>query len=140
MDHNELLAREAIRDLVARYNLYGDTGRLAEMAALFATDGVLEYAEHGDSQRHVGSDGILEFVTNYAARLSSGSDRPSPVFHSVGTHVIDVLDRDHAQGTAYVHMLGAGGLIEWGHYSDKYQRDEDGWRFASRRATTVGRA
>src|SRR3954470_1238678 len=42
METWELLAREAIRDLVARYNANGDTGRIDQVVALFAPDAVLD--------------------------------------------------------------------------------------------------
>ncbi len=38
----ELIARESIRDLVARYNANGDSGRFDPMLELFAEDAVLE--------------------------------------------------------------------------------------------------
>ena len=42
MEPWELIAREAARDLVARYNANGDAGRLDEVLALFRADAVLE--------------------------------------------------------------------------------------------------
>ena len=42
----ELLAREAIRDLLARYTYNGDRGRIDALAACFADDGVLEFPGH----------------------------------------------------------------------------------------------
>ena len=38
----ELLAREQIRDTLARYNWAGDAARLNDLADTFCTDGVLE--------------------------------------------------------------------------------------------------
>ena len=38
----ELVARESIRDLVARYNANGDSGRFDQVMALFAPDAVME--------------------------------------------------------------------------------------------------
>ena len=54
MELTDLLAREAIRDLVARYNAYGDSGLLDRMIELFAEDAVLE---EGDD-RYEGRDAI----------------------------------------------------------------------------------
>jgi hypothetical protein len=45
VDGTELLARESIRDLVARYNMLGDSGRIDEVAALFCPDGCLEIGD-----------------------------------------------------------------------------------------------
>lgn len=44
MQHFELEAREAIRDLAARYNQYGDAGRIDALLDLFCEDAVLEIA------------------------------------------------------------------------------------------------
>ena len=38
----ELVARESIRDLVARYNANGDAGRFDQVWTLFADDAVME--------------------------------------------------------------------------------------------------
>ena len=42
MEMWELVARERIRDTLARYNWSGDAGRLDGLAETFCTDGVLE--------------------------------------------------------------------------------------------------
>jgi hypothetical protein len=139
MDMKELSARAGIRDLVARYNLYGDTGRLDDMADLFGDAGVLEYREAGAATEYAGRNRIHEFFTSYADRLTR-SGGATPLFHSLSTHVIDLVDADHAVGRSYVQMVGVNGLEEWGHYRDRYRREPAGWRLAHRRATTVGRA
>src|SRR3954462_12072198 len=45
---------EAIRDVIARYNLYGDSGRIAEMVELFGDDATLLV----DGTSHDGKDAI----------------------------------------------------------------------------------
>ncbi|SON58600.1 hypothetical protein MSIMFI_00078 [Mycobacterium simulans] len=42
MEMWELVAREQIRNTLARYNWSGDAGRLDELAQTFCADGVLE--------------------------------------------------------------------------------------------------
>src|SRR5580692_6255420 len=49
---SDLLAREAIRDLVARYNSYGDSGLFDRMIALFAPDAVVEIGTDFYRGRH----------------------------------------------------------------------------------------
>ena len=44
MEHWELIARESIRDLAARYNANGDAGRIDQVVELFAEDAVLDKA------------------------------------------------------------------------------------------------
>src|SRR3954449_7344840 len=48
---------EAIRDVVARYNLYGDSGRISDMLELFADDATLTV----DGTAYDGRDAIRGF-------------------------------------------------------------------------------
>jgi hypothetical protein len=136
------LARDAIRDLVARYSLFGDLGRSADVANLFATDGTLEIADTGGRELFTGRAEIEAFLERVKAqwtaevRVSGISGR---VFHSVGTHVIDLVDEDHATGQAYVSMIRLSGLAEWGRYRDRYVREDNGWLIAARTAFVEGR-
>ena len=41
----DLLAREAIRDTLAKYNASGDRSRTEDYAACFTTDGIIESAD-----------------------------------------------------------------------------------------------
>ena len=59
MDVWELVAREEIRELVARYAHCADSGRFEELVALFAEDGVLEIV--GREELH-GRQAILNFL------------------------------------------------------------------------------
>ena len=54
----ELVARESIRDIIARYNCNGDSGRIDAMMSLFTPDAVLEVAGR-DPQ--VGREAIRRF-------------------------------------------------------------------------------
>jgi hypothetical protein len=136
MQVNELVARETIRDLVARYNVYGDSGRLDEMVTLFAEDGVLEYSEgHGHRESYSGLAGIRQFVEQtkqrFAEEAAAGGGSPY-VHHHLSTHVIEMLGPDQATGRAYVLVLRASGLAEWGRYIDDYRRVDGRWLFARR--------
>ena len=42
MEPWELIARESVRDLVARYNANGDSGRFDPLLELFAEEAVME--------------------------------------------------------------------------------------------------
>lgn len=141
MSVDEIAARIAIRDLVSRYNLYGDTGRSDDVAQLFTEDGVLEYREGGSSERFTGRAEIVEFLERVKAQWIAESDAAgvsARVFHSVGTHVVDLLD-DHAVGEAYVTVLRHDGLAEWGRYRDQYVFRDGRWSLAYRRASVDGR-
>ena len=67
-------------------------------------------------------------------------DGPAPmaiafVQHVTGTHLIDLLDDDHATGRLYFQVLTDAGLDHWGRYADRYVRIEGRWRFHERRVT-----
>ena len=129
MEDWEIEARESIRDLVARYNANGDSGRFDEMLELFAEDAVMETP--GD--RREGRAAIRAMFEGIA-ETPSGTPRARFVRHFTATHQIDVLDRAHARGRAYYTVLTDQGLDHWGRYVDDYRRVEGRWLFAHRRA------
>ena len=129
MEPWQLAAREAIRDLVARYNVLGDAGRTAEVVALFTEDAVL--AIPGRTLR--GRDAIRDFF----AEVAGGTGR-KPIRllrHLTATHQIDLDDEREAHGCCYYQVLTEDGLDHWGRYVDRYARTDQGWRFASREVT-----
>src|SRR5262245_2536883 len=70
MDLAALVAREAIRDIVARYAHAADRGRFDDVAALFAEDGVLELP---DGRRPVGPAAIGAFLVETSATMQVAS-------------------------------------------------------------------
>jgi uncharacterized protein (TIGR02246 family) len=135
MDLQELIARESIRDLVARYNANGDSGRLDQMMELFAEDAVMQI-DGGDA--HEGRAAIRRF---FESAVDGFADVEGPVLvrHSVTTHVIDVTGPETATGRAYFTVFLADGPDHWGRYVDDYRRVDGLWRFAKRRVSTDGR-
>lgn len=135
MEQWELVARESIRDLVARYNANGDSGRFDPMLALFAEDAVMELPD----DTHRGRAAIRAMFEQVATRTG---DRPGARFirHFVATHQIDVVDRETATGRAYYAVLTDRGLDHWGRYIDAYRRVDGRWLFAHRRVTMDGAA
>jgi hypothetical protein len=138
---DDALAREAIRDLVARYNAYGDGGRFDELLELFAPHAAMDIGRRGDLERdrREGVDAIRTIFTGVADRVQG--DGPAPmaiafVQHVTGTHLIDLVDADHATGRLYFQVLTDAGLDHWGRYADRYVRIEGRWRFEERRVTT----
>ncbi|WP_155976932.1 nuclear transport factor 2 family protein [Nocardia sp. 348MFTsu5.1] len=142
MDVAELLVREAARDLVARYNAYGDAGKIDLQTQLFAPAARFEYRD-GDEQLVIqGRNEIAEFMQSMQKRWieeSTSVGNSAYVFHSATTHIIDVEDESHASGQAYVSLLRATGLVEWGIYRDEYVRLDEGWRFARRSVKVIER-
>jgi hypothetical protein len=142
MDLSQLLVREAARDLVARYNAYGDAGKIDQQAQLFTPAARFEYRDGDEELVIMGRDEIAEFMRSMQSRWmaeSTSVGRSAFVFHSATTHVIDVVDGAHAHGQAYVSLLRATGLAEWGIYRDSYVLLDEGWRFASRSVKVIAR-
>jgi len=127
----ELAARESIRDLVARYNASGDSGRFDEMIALFCEDAVLEI----DQNPHLGREAIRAVFTGAASRTGNAAVQVRLIRHFTASHQIDVESRSEARGRCYFQVLTDRGLDHWGRYVDRYRLDGDRWRFVHRSVT-----
>jgi uncharacterized protein (TIGR02246 family) len=128
MDSWELVARESIRDLVARYNANGDSGRFDQVLALFAPDAIMEI----DGEVHVGQDEIRTIFTNAAAAALRWPE-PIGMRHSTSTLQIDVAGPTEASSRCYYQVITNHGLDHWGRYLDSYCVREGRWLFAHRR-------
>ncbi|MEZ5177272.1 MAG: nuclear transport factor 2 family protein [Acidimicrobiales bacterium] len=135
-----LVAREAVRDLVARYTWAGDGGRSAELAGLFLLDGVLDVGEHGG--RWEGRAEIAAQLEAVAARVAAAGGVPGPVRHHVSSLVVDVASATEAAASAYFLVLTSIGVDHWGRYRDRLAVDpgDGAWRFAERRVRVDGHA
>ena len=138
----ELMARESIRDLVARYNANGDSGRFEEMLKVFADDAVMELVSFDGSIRRY--EGIAQVATIFSDTKASwdGSVRPTAARHHVrhftATHQIDLVDESHAGGRCYFLVLMGHGVDHWGRYIDEYRSVDGVWKFSRRGVTTDG--
>ena len=128
MERWEMVARESIRDLVARYNANADTGRFDQVLACFAPDAVMEL----DGRPYRGHDEIRSIFTDAAARARQAPG-PLLVRHHTSTLQIDVAAEDDASSRCYYQVLGAEGLDHWGRYLDRYTVVGGRWLFAHRR-------
>jgi hypothetical protein len=132
----ELVAREEIRELVARYAHHADGGRFAELVALFAEDGVLRI---DDRPPLLGRNAILAFLDDtrrdLAASSASGAMR-----HHVTAVRLDVSSPDAATGAAYFLVVTDRGPDHWGRYRDRFVREGECWLFAERRVRLDGKA
>lgn len=136
METWEATAREAIRDLVARYNGEGDSGRVEAVVELFAPSASLRVADLGDFEGHAG---IRRLLAGVPAPPEDDFAVPRFIRHFTATHRIDVGDECHAQGRCYYQVLTDTGLDHWGRYRDRYVRLDGVWRFADRFVTVDGR-
>ena len=139
----EVVARESIRDLVARYNAYGDAGRFDDLLGLFAPDATMELPVDGQTTTYAGLDEIRTIFTGTRdawTGAATAAGAPAYVRHSLTTHQIDFVDAGHATGRAYFQVIKAHGLDHWGRYLDRYAEIDGHWRFTFRRAAADGYA
>jgi hypothetical protein len=128
----DLIAREAIRDLVVRYNSYGDSGLFDRMLGLFAPDAIVEIRGHA----YQGVDELRRIFNSVPEQTSTTGGRPAFLRHCTATHQIDLVDESTATGRCYFFVLTAVGLDHWGRYLDEYRIVDGDWRFARRRVLT----
>lgn len=118
---DRLESLEAIRQLVARYAFAVDTRDLDGLVDLFVAD--VEVGRLGTGRQAL------------AQSFRSGLEPLGLTILSVGTHVIDLIDEDHATGEVYCtgEIDRDGSLLRQAIlYRDSYRRDLEGWRFVRR--------
>jgi len=130
----ELLAREAIRETVASYALFLDSGRFDEGIALFAPDGVLE-VHNGATAR--GHDELRAFFTGVNADLRDTTSVPL-IRHYTSNLSIDVVSPTEANARCYFLAVTETGVDHWGRYRDRLVPNGDTWVFAHRFVRTDG--
>jgi SnoaL-like domain len=140
-DLEQLLAREAIRDLVARYNSNGDAGRFEPLEELFAEHAVMELVQDGVTDLYEGRAAVMTIFNRAKAKTGARTAAAAPAYvrHTTSTHQIDLIDADHATGRCYFSVIVSHGLDHWGRYIDRYVRDTDSrWRFEHRKVQMDG--
>lgn len=147
MTLDDLLAREGIRDLVSRYNSYGDTGKFDLLWPLFADDAVMEVGPAGGEREiYTGLEEVKTIFTGAQDRVHDQVDAPRTyIRHFTATHQIDLVDAGRARGRCYFAVIiGSGGtdggLDHWGRYVDEYMRLDDVWKFQRRQVFVDGAA
>ena len=133
MTLDDLIARESIRDLVARYNANGDSGRFDQVMELFARDAMMEV--NGTAYR--GLDEIRSIFTNTASDLRGFTDRPQ-LRHTTSTLQIDLTGPTTARSRCYHVVLLPHGVDHWGRYLDEYGLIDDRWLFTKRKVVNDG--
>jgi hypothetical protein len=131
------IARDAIRDLAAAYAHAADRGRVDDLIALFAEQGVLEL---DDGRRLTGRAAIGAFLRETAEAMRTAPTSPGVLRHHVASHHVVVEAPHAARGWAYFAVFTDRGPDHWGRYRDAYVHTRDGWLFASRHVRVDGRA
>lgn len=129
MTVEELLAREEIRQVMARYNMGGDSGRREEFASVFTDEAVLT-----TTGLHL--EGVENIVNGiFAAVVEERADKLRPKFvrHNLTTSKITFRASDNAVGRTYFVVVTDIGLDHSGVYMDEFRKTKDGWKIARRR-------
>lgn len=136
----ELSARENVRDLIARYNAYGDGGKMAELMELFAEDAVMDMDGDVYEGREAIAGGFRSAGRDFVAYAKqSGAPRDLPVIkHYTATSVITVEAADTARCQSYFLVLMHQGLDHWGTYTDVFREIDGRWYIQDRRVKVEG--
>jgi SnoaL-like protein len=140
MEMWELVARESIRDRIARWNAKGDAGKLTEMVEVLAPD--VEFQAANSPVLH-GRDAVLAFLGSVheegasTGRYLPQGARPS-IRHFTGTTQIDFTSQTTATVRTYYAVLSSFGLDHWGRYLDEFSLVDGSWLISRRTVTTDG--
>jgi SnoaL-like domain len=129
----ELVARERIRDALARYNWSGDAGRLDGLAETFCADGVLEISGLEPLR---GRSEIATFLSGVTRNLAINGDVKPIVRHNVANVLFTGLSPDQAQVSSYFTVVTHIGLDHFGRYRDTLVPDGDTWLIKHRKVST----
>jgi SnoaL-like domain len=129
----ELVAREQIRDTLARYNWAGDAGRLEDLAETFCADGILEIR---GSQPLRGRSEIVAFLGGVTGKVAVSADVKPIVRHNVANVLFTNLTREQAHVSCYFTVVTHIGLDHIGRYRDTFVPDGDTWRIKQRQVST----
>lgn len=129
----ELVAREQIRDTLARYNWSGDAGRLEGLAQTFCARGVLEI--RGMQPLH-GRTEIAEFLGGVTGDVVT-IPAVKPVVRHILTNVLFTgLTAQRAEVSSYFTVVTHIGLDHFGRYRDVLIPEDRTWLIAHRKVST----
>jgi SnoaL-like protein len=133
MEMWELVARERIRDTLARYNWSGDAGRIESLAETFCADGVLEIR---GLRLLRGRSEIASFLSGVTGGVADNGDVKPVVRHNLATVLFTGLTPHEAQVSSYFTVVTHIGLDHFGRYRDTLVPDGDTWLIKHRKVST----
>jgi hypothetical protein len=130
----DLLAREAIRHVMAGYTMAGDRLRVDDFVACFTPDAVIE-SEHVPIDRAFRYEGVAE-IRAWQERWRSGeggTHGATFVRHHLSTSRIDLTSTDTAEARTYWVAWTDIGPDHAGYYLDRFSKLDGEWKIAHRR-------
>jgi SnoaL-like domain len=129
----ELVARERIRDTLARYNWSGDAGQLHGLAETFCVDGVLEIRGFEPLQ---GRAAIASFLGGVTGKLAVDVSVKPIVRHNIANVLFTEVAPGQAQVKSYFTVITNIGLDHCGRYRDTLVPQGDTWMIKHRKVST----
>jgi hypothetical protein len=123
----ELLAREHMKELCAKYCWYVSRGDYERIAELYTPDGIFEFEQDGRRHALRGADGVRDGLKN---RIQAGV-----VFPKVHNHVLFFISQTEAAGSCTMEADTARPDRPpfAGYYHDRFRLHDDKWLFSERR-------
>jgi hypothetical protein len=133
----ELVAREQIRDSLARYNWSGDAGRPDGLAETFCADGVLEIRGLEPLRGRPEIVAFLRGVTGNVAIDAFQKSVVKPVVrHNIANVLFTGLTPEEAHVSSYFTVVTHIGLDHFGRYRDIFVPDGGTWLIKHRKVST----
>ena len=140
----ELVARERIRDTLARYNWSGDALRLDELAAAFCEDGVLAIRGREPANGRAAIVELLSFgagadddeARRAQAKEAAASGGRRIVRHNVNNIRFVSVAPDRIDVSCYFTVFTEIGLDHYGRYRDTFLPVGDDWLIQHRFVST----
>jgi 3-phenylpropionate/cinnamic acid dioxygenase small subunit len=134
---DDLLAREAIRDLLARYNMAGDRLKEDEFIAVFTADAILESegVPAQDAFRYNGRAEIQAWISRWRNPPAGAAPAHKATFvrHHLSTSQIDLTSATTARARTYWVAYTDIGPDHCGYYLDTFRKEGVHWLIAHRR-------
>jgi hypothetical protein len=138
MEMWELVARERIRDTVARYNWSGVAGRIQDLTECFCLDGELEVRGVTTTRGRAAIAAFLGGVTEQPTAPASHVKRI--VRHNLTNIRFTDVTPERASVASYFTVFTEIGLDHYGRYRDLFEPVGDEWLIRHRFVSTDWRA
>ncbi len=138
MTLEELLARESIRQTMARYTTAGDRLHVEDFLAVFTENAILEseHTDPADAFRYEGRREIARWQQHWRERAidkTKAVHGASFVRHHLSTSDIELTGDSTATARTYWTAYTDIGADHCGYYLDRFEREGEKWLIAHRR-------